>query len=335
MIERFYGSDPEYFIYSEYKQTASGLIPDIIPPASLITDFNVPFTLSKNNKRILIEKPEYRWIEDGAAIELNYKNPIKNPSDFYSIAYGAFRDLNYLLDGISYKVTNKRFKVSTELLGYFDLNKYWKSRDKSFTDCVRFGCDPDIFPKYYLFSGFEKENCKIIDASKHEYRYAGGHIHIQNMSSNSDVYLDNIELAPIIFDFIVGTTNVMINRDFKIINQEKARLKYYGRPGRIRIQKYSPRKNGIEYRPPSNQWLNNPYFINSIITSANIASTIIENNKASDFFYRFQDKITDMWYALTKHDKVLSKTLLTDSLVWAVENNIITIQQLDGIYGQF
>jgi len=209
-----------------------------------------------------------------------------------------------------------------------------EKRDKSFTDCVRFGCDPDIFPKYYKLMDFEKEDCKIIDASNHEYRYAGGHIHIQNMSSNSDIYLDNIELAPIIFDFFVGTNNVILERPATILSQEKARLKYYGRPGRIRIQKYNDKVNGIEYRPPSNHWLNDMYHINSILSSAGIAANIIENDGAKKFFETFKDNIITMWSALINHDKVSAKNLLADSLTWALDNNFITFQDLENVYGQ-
>jgi hypothetical protein len=328
--KRFFGSDPEFFIYATNKQTACGYIPDIIPPASLITDFGVKFTLSNNNKRILLEDTNYRWIEDGAALELNYKKPFNDTKEFYQVTNDAISNIRYLLSSV-----NRNFILSKEVLGHFDIEKYWKNRDKSFTDCVRFGCDPDVFPQLYLMTGFEKENCKIVDASKHEYRYAGGHIHIQNMSKNSDVYLNNLELAPIIFDFFIGTTNVLCNRDNRILEQEKARLKFYGRPGRIRIQQYSPRKNGIEYRPPSNQWLNSVYNINSILASVNIAASIIENDNASKFFYKFQDKINDMWTALTTHNKILSLNILSDSLAWALENHFITLSQLENMYGQF
>lgn len=326
--ERFYGSDPEYFIYKYKKQTEFGSLPMIIPPASLITDFGLKFTLSPNNKRVLVEKFNYRIIEDGAALELNFKIPLKTSGEFVNYRREALRDIEYLVGNIDYE-----FKVSYDLLGFFSIMKYWKNRDKTFHDCVRFGCDPDQFPELYILNGFEEETCKEINASKHHYRYAGGHLHIQNMSDNPDVYFENMELAPIIFDFILGTTNILLSRPEYILAQEKARLKYYGRPGRIRLQKYSDKINGIEYRPPSNQWLNDTYNVSKMLSAANVASLIIENNGANLFFNTFKDKVFDMWQALTDHNKTLSKTLLIDSLEWALDNHFITITEMERIYG--
>jgi len=327
--QRFYGSDPEYFIYMKKKETDFGTIPIIVPPAALFADMGVKFTTSPNGKRVLLEEADYRFIEDGAALELNFKRPLANSQDINNILYSALDNIDYKLRHINYEL-----KISKDVLGYFSVIKYWKNRDKSFTDCVRFGCDPDQFPELYIINGFEEENCKIIDASKHNYRYAGGHLHVQNMSKDSDVYYRYMELAPIVFDFIVGTTNILFQRDNKILTQEKARLIYYGRPGRIRLQKYSDTVNGIEYRPPSNQWINNGYNVNSMLYSADIAASIIEDNGAPKFFSAFQDRVFDMWKALTNHDRAKSKNLLLDSLSWALDNHYITIFQLEKIYGQ-
>ena len=328
--KRFFGSDPEFFIYKDLVKTKFGEIPDIIPPASLIADMGVNFTVSNNNKRVLLDTDAYKWIEDGSALELNFKTPIESSGSLNRLtnsAMSSVRDFLYKLD--------VNLKLSKNVLGYFDTKKYWEGRSKDFIDCVRFGCDPDVFPKLYEISGFEEETCKIVDASKHEYRYAGGHIHIQNMSKDSDIYLNNLELAPIVLDFLIGTTNIILERDKSIVVQEKARLKYYGRPGRVRLQKYSDKVNGIEYRPPSNQWIGNPYNINSILESANIACNIIESGFAPKFFETFKDKIYVMWDALTKHDKVIAKDLLSDSLVWLLDNNFTTLKELEGVYGTF
>lgn len=327
--KRFFGSDPEFFVCKDYIVKDNHSIPCVIPPASLIQDFGMKFTLSKNNKRILLSSDDYNWIEDGSAMELNYKRPFDNSRDLIQTTNQAIRTLSMKLNSIDYD-----FRVSKDVLGYFDTKKYWEGRDESFIDNVRFGCDPDIFPKLYMLSGFEEDTCKIIDASKHEYRYAGGHIHVQNMSQDSDIYLNNIELAPIIFDFFVGTTNIILERSDTILSQEIERLKYYGRPGRVRLQKYSSKINGLEYRPPSNQWINNPYSVTSILESANISANIVEKGYSKKFFDTFQDRIYDMWDALTKHDKKLSTELFLDSITWALENNLTTLKELEIVYGQ-
>jgi hypothetical protein len=338
---RFFGCDPEFFIYEHNKETEYGNIPFIIPPASLFTDYNIPFTLSPNNKRILLEEGDFRFIEDGAALELNLKRPIKNTMDFNQLISFSMERIREKLYEIFINKSNysySRLKLAYDVLGYFSIDKYWKNRDKTFHDCVRFGCDPDIFPEYYLISGFEENTCKEIDARNHEYRYAGGHLHIQNMSDNPDIYYKYVELAPIIYDFFVGTTNVLIRRTENILQQEFARLKYYGRPGRIRLQKYSDKVNGIEYRPPSNQWINNPFSVDVMFNAADVASNIIEYEKAEEFFSTFQDRIYELWKILTNHDKIKCKQMLLDSFEWAFDNHLATISQLEkaaGKNGQF
>jgi hypothetical protein len=327
---RLYGSDPEFFIYKNTINTIYGDIPNIVPPASLIADMGVKFTVSSNNKRILIDKPDYKVIEDGAALEINFKKPFNNTTQLHHTYYQAKDTIQKFLYGI-----DMHLKLSEDVLGFFNIKDYWEGRDENFIDCVRFGCDPDTFPKLYSMSGFEKDVCKIIDASKHEYRYAGGHIHIQNMTDNPDIYLDNLEYAPIVLDFIVGTINVLLDRGQKIKTQELARLKYYGRPGRVRLQKYSENKNGIEYRPPSNQWITDTYSTNAILQSASIAAHIIERNMAKEFYLEFKGSISKMWDALTCHNKDLSSTLLVDSIVWALNNNLVTLKDVEVIYGKF
>jgi hypothetical protein len=316
MTVRHFGTDPEFFITDgNIVDTEHGKICNVIPPAALIADMGIPFTLSKNNKRILVHTDDYNWIEDGAALELNINHPVKSSGEMYKTVISAKNDIKYFLSQIS-----DSLKIASDVLGYFDITKFWEGRDESFLQCVMFGCDPDIFPNLYMMLGFEEDTCKITDASKHTFRYAGGHIHTQNMSNNPDVYVNNAEFASILYDYLVGTANILLKRNDNILPQEKARLKYYGRPGRIRIQKYSDKVNGIEYRPPSNQWINDPYNISTILECANIAATIIEHGGAESFYHTFSDTIIEMWEALTTYNKKLANKLLVNSLTWAVEN---------------
>lgn len=328
--KRFYGTDPEFFIYKDFVATSHGKLPNIIPPASLIADMGAKFTVSKNNKRVLINTDDYKVIEDGAALEINFNKPFDNTT----ILHNTFHKAKDSIKRFLYKFDSD-LQLSEDVLGFFNIKDYWEGRDENFIDCVRFGCDPDTFPKLYQISGFEKDVCKIIDASKHEYRYAGGHIHIQNMTNNPDIYLDNLEYAPIVLDFIVGTVNVLLDRTAKIKTQELARLKYYGRPGRVRLQKYSENINGIEYRPPSNQWITDIYSTDYMLNSASIAANIIEKDMAKDFYSEFKGKITEMWDALTFHNKDLASNLLVNSIVWALDNNLVTLKEVEVIYGKF
>jgi len=312
---RNFGCDPEYFIVGN-----SNSIPgDIIPPAALIADLNFEVIgLTKNNKRILYEGNKYRFIEDGSAAELNLLEPIDDDTQFYNIIACAKEEFSrYLMRGCCSLLRN--------VVGDFNINKYWKDRDETFTDCVRFGCDPDAVTD--LYRDFDT-GCKNIDASTHTKRYAGGHLHIQNMSNDPNVWFNEQPYFPVVLDFLLGTKNVLLARDRATIMEEKQRLKYYGFPGRYRFQKYSENTNGVEYRPLSNFWTSSRFAVRDILTLANIAANIVEKQSSMRFVETFYDDIPKVYTALVKYDLEVAKDSLNKSLCWALENNFTDLAEI-------
>lgn len=98
----------------------------------------------------------------------------------------------------------------------------------------RFGCNPTI-------NAHEAE-FKRVTGLRERFRAAGGHIHY----SCPDSARDNANSLVTVWDFIVGNTFVLIDRD---PNNARRRINY-GRAGEYRIKPY-----GIEYRVLSNFWL--------------------------------------------------------------------------------
>lgn len=127
----------------------------------------------------------------------------------------------------------------------------------------RFGCMPD-FNAYTL-----TVNTPEMDASRHPYRYAGGHIHlgISNPQTKCQRELNMLREEGHIdivkwLDLIVSIPTFFLNND----ESAKIRRTKYGRAGCFRPTPY-----GIEYRTPSAWWLKSPMTMSLIYGFARIA----------------------------------------------------------------
>lgn len=229
-LDTVFGADPEVFIYDNKNST-------VVPPAALKEDHGIEFI---DSKTILLGS-DWRIIEDGAATEIN----IFPSDDFYQL-HGritmAKKNLENFAQGLG-------FSVASRASVPFDANKYWKGRNESFRDCVRFGCDPDLD----IYTGkYSQETC-VEDITQ---RFGGGHIHMQAPEKEKDLFESIYYHTTRLMDIIVGNTAVALNRKTPAFDEdEKNRLKFYGRPGKIRLQNYPDGNKGIEYRVPSNFWL--------------------------------------------------------------------------------
>jgi hypothetical protein len=142
-------------------------------------------------------------------------------------------------------------KVSKEII---------KSADP---EARRFGCMPD-FNAYTL-----TVNTPEMDASKHPYRYAGGHLHLGISSPNTKCQKElhllheegHIEIVRWL-DLMISIPTFFLNND----ESAKIRRTKYGKAGCFRPTPY-----GIEYRTPSAWWLRSPMTMSLIYGFARIA----------------------------------------------------------------
>ena len=94
------------------------------------------------------------------------------------------------------------------------------------------GCDPD----YNVYTNSQNEYPPFIGDP---IRHAGGHIHIGWENPN-----------PIAMSHMVYLMDAMVGLPLLLIDNDRERIKKYGRIGNFR-----PKPYGIEYRTPSNVWL--------------------------------------------------------------------------------
>jgi hypothetical protein len=114
---------------------------------------------------------------------------------------------------------------------------YWNSLPK---DALEIGCVPD----YNVYTG--QENPRPNGAAQF-FRSAAGHIHLgwtkDKDITDVDHIADCVEVAKQL-DFYVGVPSGLWDTDMR-------RRQLYGKAGSIRVKSY-----GLEYRTPSNMWLN-------------------------------------------------------------------------------
>jgi hypothetical protein len=146
----------------------------------------------------------------------------------------------------------------------------------------RFGCMPD-------FNAYTRTtNTGEIDATKHPYRYAGGHIHIGISSKylNKDSYEyqmakteeGHIEIIKLL-DLIVGIPSVLLDNSESSIR----RRSQYGKAGCFRPTPY-----GIEYRTPSCFWIKAPELVSLMTGLARLAWTLCASNLHKEFLEKIK-----------------------------------------------
>jgi len=142
----------------------------------------------------------------------------------------------------------------------------------------RFGCAPD-------FNAYTQSvNTPEMDASRHPFRYAGGHMHLGvanmqyqpphdryvRMATTADGHLKIIKFL----DLMVSIPTLLLDNS----PAAKRRRSKYGKAGCFRPTPY-----GIEYRTPSCWWLKSPMTVSIIYGLARLAWMIVGEGFEADF----------------------------------------------------
>lgn len=278
------GSDPEVFIVNDKNYC--------VPPVYFRLNELIEVQDNSNEQHPVFYKDDrIKIIEDGSAFEFNTK-PTDDPHEYYDIVQHGINILN--------KIIPSEYKVSVSPVVKFSLSKFvYDNHLKPFYEyCCRFGCDPDID----IYSGLY---CQQVNASKIKERYGGGHIHI---SSNNDYNIkessgipelnDNVIKQTKLFDIVLGNAFVLQS---KIPGLDIARQKYYGRPGKIRIQNYG-NTYGIEYRTPSNSWITNLDSIELMFSAVDLALELYNLPESNGIISRYLKRSINNILTFNKSD---------------------------------
>jgi hypothetical protein len=278
------GADPEFAITANNKVFPQACVNDspynLIPPAyfRLVKKYKTDYLFSDKLKKHPVFYNENGLVihEDGANAEVTL--PPTN-------------DWRILFEGIqgAYNIAKNLFKCDEVLnvaplpTTYFN-NDFWITFGKEMKLATIAGCDPDID-----IDNFENPNSTLIDLSKHNERYCGGHIHL---STNDPKIKENFEARPVtIIRFLkvmLGITCVAFSPSPIL---DKKRLFYYGKPGRYRKQDYKTGYIGYEYRSPSTAWTSDRKLAKKLFERVEQAANIMD--KDFDYIYKITTSLSD------------------------------------------
>lgn len=241
------GADPEFFIVNK----ASG---EVVGSEKLIPKTGLPVKFKFQTPNPIRERAV---VVDGVQAELNLR-PSYCRSTFANEISSAFSGLKLKL------AKAPDFKIS-----FAGVVKITPEELASLSDeCRVFGCNPSE-------NLYDSSAAVAVDPSKYLYRSAGGHIHL---GLSSPIYqpgrgVDHRRRLIPLLDALVGNTCVLIDRD----PGQAERRKNYGRAGEFRLPQH-----GLEYRTPSNFWLQSYQLFGLVFGLARMAvstlSTTLNNS---------------------------------------------------------
>ncbi len=229
-----FGSDPETF--ASYSKDGKDYV---VPPAYMRLFMGLPFEpdLEEGKHPKFLKEDGITIHEDGAAFEFTVP-PADSLSALLKTVHKGYSLLQERILG------NYGYELKILPTINYEVSK-WKQfyEEPEFLNSILFGCDP-----HHLAWEADFEDAPV-DASKHKYRYGGGHIHV----SGEEIFKENPVLCARTFDMTVGLAATAFS---PVPELEKIRTFRYGKPGVWRPQAYPDGSFGMEYRSVSNSWTN-------------------------------------------------------------------------------
>jgi len=261
------GADPEFFIANKHGKITAGndYFPDKYHPLVL-----------RNGERIFY---------DGIPVEINPVQNICRETVLGSIHSCLRKVERKLKDSNGRIIIKSAVKVQREVI------------DNAAPDARVFGCDPDV--NAYT----RRLNVCEIDASRHLYRYAGGHIHIgrhdperkvgaeEKLLTEPECHIESIKFL----DMIVGTMLLLLDNS----SGSKRRKILYGKAGNFRANDH-----GLEYRTPTNVWLKSPLFSSLIFGMVKVSWALLLNGTYKEITRRTEIEEDEVRETLDNSDAV-------------------------------
>lgn len=207
--------------------------------------------------------------EDNILVEFNIP-PSKDKKEFVN-------NINYCLNYI--KESASLYDLDIHISASEIVDRKYLMSDQART----FGCEPD----YNAYT--RKANPRPV-ATDSSLRSAGGHLHIGYDNPNEETSVNLIKYL----DIYIGLYSLFLDTDDR-------RKELYGKAGAYRIKPF-----GVEYRTPSNFWLEDNSLMEFMIDSANKAIDAINNE--IDIFEYIEEK--EIIRAINDNDNDLATLLI-------------------------
>lgn len=241
-----FGFDPEIFlVYNDTKDYDNFVGNEfVMSPAILHRDSGLPFLTPDPKHPVLAGSKRIRLVMDGVAVEINSAQPVKKGRELKSL-------LEEAVDMATNLANKYGYSISIKPVVNFDYQRFYTDEartDVSVLQGLIFGCDRDE-------DAFDQDfSCEILDVSNHPYRYGGGHFHLSGIPEiDGDDFLLNTRAMAQLCALTAGNFSVVTAIYPEL---ERLRSSYYGKAGKYRPQVYHNGIKGVEYRTPSNNWMN-------------------------------------------------------------------------------
>lgn len=265
-----FGTDPEAF--AVYTGEDGKL--NTLPPYFFRHYLGVPVTMTDHQDKhpVFIQGENFKFHEDGAAFEMSI-TPSHDPRTLWETIQECAKVAG---EQIFSQFPDHCMPVLQFLptIG-FEVER-WKEEGEDFVWSTRFGCDPD------MDATFSNRVTDEIDASKHPFRYSGGHIHL----SGSPLFVEDPMLA-VLCQMITTGCAAILNSDRPDLDHDRTFM--YGKPGKYRVQNYGldnpfgPEYSiGVEYRTPSSRWASDWKIAESVFKWAEIGVNIFESGLGNE-----------------------------------------------------
>lgn len=295
--ELTFGCDPE--IFPAYKKDGKDFVisPAMLEKYSGLEKFYGVDLRSKTEKvkhPFYLKNNEYSWMMDGVAMELTTYEYFQNAERMHSLIQESIAELESLVAKLNW--AGEKLSVNKKPVIYIDPEIYLPElEDENIYQGFIFGCDPD---KDGIIQDYK---CETFDIRDHQYRYGGGHFHIGSKNPDHVEIMHNLQIPFVqLLAILVGNVSIA-NSEYP--EEEKLRVFHYGKPGR-----YRPQKWGLEYRTPSNSWIENKSTIESMMENAKRAFYYLNNpNEGREIIANYLGKTVE---AITTADQELAKEIL-------------------------
>jgi hypothetical protein len=280
MLQNFsdltYGADPEVFAVNDQKFVYSPGILEHWGKIHRVADQKKRFGEEILKHPIFIDGGKYWWIMDGVAFELTLTQPYKNPGEMAMDCMTAKNVLSAFISNI--EVGKENLELYTKSVVNINPEVYIPHLvNEVVYQGFIFGCDPDsdVTEEDYV--------CHTEDVTTHKFRYGGGHFHFGGNPDQRDLMHKN--WFPFVKLLAMTVGNICVAESV-CPDEDRQRVGKYGRPGRYRLPPH-----GVEYRSPSNAWMNN---LAGILPKVFRAGAI-----AFDWLWKENSSVIDKYFAPT------------------------------------
>ncbi len=250
---QYFGADPEFFLKSNRHVVGS----EIVIPNDGLVFRAASWSVNKG-----------MFVQDGVQVEIN-----PQPDSCRAAFSNGIRDGFILLrKELAALETKQKRVVKADFSRTVKISRTELAKLRP--ENQQFGCTPS------LNAYGEATNLTSVDPHQYLYRSGGGHIHLSIKKDDeydraSKVLKASPDKIVHVLDYLVGNMCVLMDRE----KGNKIRRRMYGRAGEYRLPEH-----GLEYRVPSNFWLQDYHLLSITFGQVRFAMSLVRSEQFEAYY---------------------------------------------------